>query len=546
MPVTPSFPSSWTIIDPGDVSPSDMLTFVVQTGYNLQPQRTNMPLPQHMGRSRKAAAIKGNLCDTRPTWRYDYQAREQGYKQMRSTQLAAKIHGWLMAKFAAMYGRDAHDEWPHRVLDRRLLPLVEEAWRKWPHSTAWEKMYYGDMGTDPISISNKSYPIAVVGTVIDPYQGHSISTPWGVPPNQLERERAAGHYVERIGNNLYYTIARVPPGEWARWRVDGEVIVVSGYKQFAASGGIVPPFMRNNVASYRGKMFAGSPESSIASYHNAQQQGYRAIGSVDDSTTIGAEIEIVPRHDTALAASSILADFGDWLDVERDGSVESGFEIVTGFGSLDALSERVRELYRKHLASHNRAFRTNRSTGLHFHVGNKNLSSHAVYTLLFLLESCRPLTTAIAGRAPNRYCVFPMYYRSKENYLSAMRTGVFEFSDTRYAHVNVRAFSLNGQRRVEWRAPHSTVSYANWRARAEFIVHALDYALHTAPLVTTAKHDAPSYNDFLKYMADLPADKTVGIRRVLASSAVKNVMAQNGIVNPMHYNGRSEFALLNA
>lgn len=37
MPVTPSFPSSWTIIDPGDVSSSDMLTFVAHIGYNPQP-----------------------------------------------------------------------------------------------------------------------------------------------------------------------------------------------------------------------------------------------------------------------------------------------------------------------------------------------------------------------------------------------------------------------------------------------------------------------------------------------------------------------------
>jgi hypothetical protein len=462
---------------------------------------------------------------------------------VRSARKAYKIYGWILAKFIALYGESLADPRVALGNDKRVLDIVEAAWRKWPDADAWKILPGAVYGASLIRVGADYFPYAAIGKNLDPYTGgHVFSRPFATPTDVVQA-RKAGYYVARQHDEIAYTVIAVPKEQWAKWRSD--VLVVTGYKQFAPEETtVIPPYARRGK-EYKNKVFLGGTACSISSYHESGKlRGYRAL-SPSAGITIGSEIEINPSAPRETAASALLYDFGDWLDIERDGSVPSGFEIVTGYGSLEDLSARVRELYQKYLATRNHEFRASSATGLHFHVGSDKLTAKAIATLIYLLESCPNLTVTIAGRRPNRYCVFPRYRWAKDWYLHRMAGDEpFVFSDVRYTHVNVRVSSNAGAQRFEWRSPASTTSFANWRARAEFIVHATRYALHTAPQIEAGKRDAPSYDDFLQFMDTLPREQTVGIRRLLASSAAKRAAEAYDIKNPLPYNARSEYELL--
>lgn len=370
-----------------------------------------------------------------------------------------------------------------------------------------------------------------------------------------EADRAAGHFID----DGLRRIVRVTRDEWEKWPRH-TATRIAGYKQFVPQAEVLEtpwqPISTVTSPVMKKKFLTDNINSCIARYHNAANNGsYAYLGSeaAAGEYTFGCEIEIIPGqgHHREAAAAEILEELGSKLDVERDGSVESGFEIVTGFGTFEALDELVRELYAKFLTSRINVYRSSSSTGLHFHVGRRDGIAMNAVKEMYILESLFPkLTDMLTGREGNNYCRRLRTYTASygvSDYLTAfgMRDLVRRAEPVqydRYSSFNATAFGGdNTGRRFEWRSCKSTTSYASWRCRIEFLRLMLAWA--DDKIIREDK--LPTVDDFLTRVMDAPRDSTVGIRRTLKSAAAGRLLTAMGATVPVAYNGRSEYAAVN-
>lgn len=366
--------------------------------------------------------------------------------------------------------------------------------------------------------------------------------------HDVEKERDAGHYIDDASR----VVVRVPKEEWGKWpRL--QATRVRGYKRFAVGEEVIEtPWTRLTLvrAPVTGKQYESSGlESCVASYHNASNRGSYAKLSTDvaeDVYTFGCEIEIVPgaTHHRNAAAAEILEEMGSKLDIERDGSVPRGFEIVSGFGTFEALDEMVKELYSKFLTSRHDVYRATDQTGLHFHVGRKSGISLDNIKRMYVLESLfGQLTNTVSGRAGNNYCRrLARYVGVLSDYpLVSLLANSSHVEGDRYSSFNATGWNNSGGTRFEWRSCKSTTSYAAWRARIEYLRVLLQWA--DDGLMKDAA--LPTIDEFLTRVMDAPRNETVGLRRTLKLAATGRLLTEMGATVPVAYNGRTEYRLVN-
>lgn len=362
------------------------------------------------------------------------------------------------------------------------------------------------------------------------------------------KEHAAqGHYVDATSARM---IIAVPKDEWEKWGRRNHV-VFSGYKQFQqAEGKLLLPWEAQDevVTPITKKKLDGATLGYVIShYHNAKNKGYIELDEAPaDVYTFGCEIEIIPArdrvHSREAAAAEIITDLGSTLDIEYDGSVSAGFEIVTGFGTFGALDKAVRELYARFLSSRHHVYRTAATTGLHIHVGRRAGIAKEKIVAMAQFEGMFPtLTTQLVGRVANRFCVRRGPHPAPELYDSARALRLFAaLSSTRYSSFNATGWDDSEGTRFEWRSPKSTTSYAAWRSRLELLQVLLRWADND--LLRTK---VPTVDDFLKRVMDSPRDDTVALRRALKTAAVTRTLSALGATVSVEYNGRREYAALN-
>lgn len=368
--------------------------------------------------------------------------------------------------------------------------------------------------------------------------------------NAGREAKAKGFFV----NEKERIIVRVPKDEWSKWP-RAALLRCTGYKQF--SGGTDEPLMPwadsssdTVVTPITKKLLSRvSAAHAIAGYHNTMGRGYIELDvPPSDAYTFGCEIEIMPgrAHSREAAAVEILADLGNTLDIERDGSVPNGFEIVTGFGSFEALDKAVRVLYERFLSSRHGVYRTSSTTGLHVHVGRQaGIPSHEIVAMAQLEGLFPKLMSMLVGREPNRYChrmhppslgVPPALFEERARINRLWGT----LCNVRYSSFNATGWEGSDERRFEWRAPKSTTSYAAWRSRLELIQVMLKWAADDL-----LKTKVPTIDDFLTRIMDSPRDDTVGLRRALKTAQGGRILTELDATVPVAYNGRREYSALN-
>lgn len=361
-----------------------------------------------------------------------------------------------------------------------------------------------------------------------------------------KRHRALGHYVEEKNR----MIVTVPKDEWEKWPKSSHA-VFTDYKQFKqVEGTLRLPWESEHVVIApitKKQIERSSLAHTINAYHSTMARGYIELDEAPSSEyTFGCEIEIVPGgdHDRHAAAGEILMEMGSVLDIERDGSVANGFEIVTGFGTFNALDKVARQLYARFLSSRHRVYNATSKTGLHVHVGRRYGIDWKNIVAMAQLEGRFPtLFTQLVGRAANTYCVrleaqpAPVVRDGGDSNLSRIFN---RLRGSRYSSFNVTGWDSSSERRFEWRSPKSTTSYAAWRARLELINFMVKWA--DDDLMRTS---VPTIDDFLKRIMDSPRHETVGLRRTLKTAAVGRTLLALGSTVPVDYNGRREYAALN-
>lgn len=382
-------------------------------------------------------------------------------------------------------------------------------------------------------------------------------------------DRTGRAYAKKMGyyfgeNNL---IVAVTADEWTKWPKQ-TAVRMRGYKNFVkpeeAEAEIILPWS-SSVSTVEAPItkktyqLAGL-DAAINSYHGASTRGYIQLDDVSsDTLTFGAEIEIVPKREANrhAAAAEILDSLGDVLDIERDGSVASGFEIVTGFGSFGALDAASRKLYGQFLSSRHGVYQATSATGLHFHVGRASGIARLTLLRMWAFEArFGALVNVMVGRQPNNYCRRSPALGGQSSYGPRLATAVAggeealaaylrlygeTMFESRYSSINGTVWKNSDHTRFEWRACKSTTSYASFRARMELIKLMVEWADSNTMFVDSV----PKVDDFLTRVADAPRDETVGLRRVLSCAPARRVLQEQQATVVIPYNGRREYAALN-
>ena len=220
----------------------------------------------------------------------------------------------------------------------------------------------------------------------------------------------------------------------------------------------------------------------IGSYHSSRRQLGLIPTSFSQRATkvyLGLELEMEVDGDRRSKAQELLDAIGTapsghkYCLLEDDGSLNHGFEMVTGYTGLDVHAKQL-EFFKERwdgVKSHD-----TKTCGLHVHICKKGMSMfHAAKLILFMHDSHnQKLFRAIARRDGNRYSKF-MNKTSDYSWLKhGRRSGMQSLNEDRYESVNFQP-----ERTVEFRLFKGSLRYETIMACLEFTYMAWFFARDT-------------------------------------------------------------------
>jgi len=220
-------------------------------------------------------------------------------------------------------------------------------------------------------------------------------------------------------------------------------------------------------------------DSIIGEYHSSADNLGKIPSLFDKRKSqifLGLELEIEVNEDYSRSdkAEMILSNIGVYIDnqnypytyclAEDDGSLNHGFELVTGYTGLD--------VHEKQLAYFKKPIRGLRShdtstCGLHIHIDKRNVTlNHATKMILFMNDSGnQKLIKTIARRSSNRFC---KVLNKKADYSwlkSAKRSSdpLRQLNEDRYECLN-----FHNDNTIEFRLFKGTLKFESIMACLEF------------------------------------------------------------------------------
>ena len=220
-------------------------------------------------------------------------------------------------------------------------------------------------------------------------------------------------------------------------------------------------------------------DSIIGEYHSSSENLGKIPSLFDKRKSqifLGLELEIEVNEDYSRSdkAETILSNIGVYTDnkndrytyclAEDDGSLNYGFELVTGYTGLD--------VHEKQLAYFKKPIRGLRShdtstCGLHIHIDKRNVTlNHATKMILFMNDSGnQKLIKTIARRSSNRFC---KVLNKKADYSwlkSAKRSSdpLKQLNEDRYECLN-----FHNDNTIEFRLFKGTLKFESIMACLEF------------------------------------------------------------------------------
>lgn len=206
----------------------------------------------------------------------------------------------------------------------------------------------------------------------------------------------------------------------------------------------------------------------LNSYHSSRQRGFRVIESPwfkSHRRAFGCELEVQVRTgDVNVAVGKVheavnhqTLELGEYCYFERDGSIGTGFEMVTQPAGLDVHADRLGRFLnspelKRGLRSHEGG-----ACGFHVHVGREFLTQSQIYRIQAFLNDVRneSLVRSIARRYDSNYCRYKPHM--------AKFTPHNKHSTERYEALNV-----TNTETVEFRIFRGSLRYESIMAALEF------------------------------------------------------------------------------
>ena len=241
----------------------------------------------------------------------------------------------------------------------------------------------------------------------------------------------------------------------------------------------------------------------IGEYHSSSENLGRISSAHDrhkNPIYLGLELEMETSdgHDRYQRAEYLLNSIGTFKGeqyclLENDGSLDDGFEMVTGYTGLDTHAEQLQFFKKpfKGMRSHD-----TRTCGLHIHICKTGMTmSHASKLILFINESTnQKLIKAIARRENPDYAKIKNK-RADSRWLknakqhSGLRRQLMELNEDRYEALNFK-----NPNTVEYRMFRGTLKYETIMACLEFTYASWHFARDTGIRNLTTE-------DFLAYIS---------------------------------------------
>lgn len=253
----------------------------------------------------------------------------------------------------------------------------------------------------------------------------------------------------------------------------------------------------------------------IGEYHSSSENLGHIPSSHDKHKNpiyLGLELEMETTDgaDRYTKAEQLLNAIGrrngdQYCLLENDGSLDDGFEMVTGYTGLDTHADQLQFFKQpfKGMRSHD-----TRTCGLHIHICKKGMTmSHASKLILFINESSNQrLVKAIARRENPDYAKIKnkradyRWLKNAKNY-DGIRRQLMELNEDRYEALNFK-----NPNTVEFRMFKGTLKYETIMACLEFTYASWHFAKETGIQNLTTE-------DFLSYISKPAQLKTTKFLR---------------------------------
>jgi len=212
----------------------------------------------------------------------------------------------------------------------------------------------------------------------------------------------------------------------------------------------------------------------VADYHSSKRKGFKTIESPwqrSNRRAFGCELEIQVTSGPVNTAAGRVHDavnpsgeVGEYCYFERDGSIGTGFEMVTQPAGLDVHREKFAKFLQDREMKRGMRSHEGGSCGFHVHVGRECLTQGQIYRIQSFLNDVRNegLIKKIARRYQSGYSKFKPEMAKFSPHGKA--------NGDRYEAVNV-----TGSETIEFRIFRGSLRYESIMAALEFVNAVLDF-----------------------------------------------------------------------
>lgn len=239
---------------------------------------------------------------------------------------------------------------------------------------------------------------------------------------------------------------------------------------------------------------------------------HRTVNDDDKSLLIGAEIEIDKGSDSRDTMRGITQIMGNSVVFKHDGSLDSGFEIVTHPFSFDFYHEKFDYIKRMMDVAKENGYKSHETNtcGLHLHVNRHQLPTdersedNVIDNILLILETFKSELDNFARRTNSRYARYLQEEASCTSVTMSFVRTQKERQDDKYKALNLRHGST-----IEFRIFKGTLRPETFMASIELVNNIVDIARF-------GEIDGLTWNDVINHNSD----KNVYIQEYNASRGI--------------------------
>lgn len=234
----------------------------------------------------------------------------------------------------------------------------------------------------------------------------------------------------------------------------------------------------------------------VADYHSSKRKGFTVLQSPwfkSNRRAFGCELEIqvqsVPVNSAAGRVHDALnpsGQVGEYCFFERDGSIGTGFELITQPAGLDVHAEKFAKFLQDKEMKRGMRSHEGGACGFHVHVGREFLTQGQIYRIQSFLNDVR-----------NEHLIKKIARRYQSGY-SKFKPEMAKFSPHGKATGDrYEALNVTGDKTIEFRLFRGSLRYESIMAALEFVNAVLDFC--TPGVTSFVDFNALGFKKFLMH-----------------------------------------------